>query len=254
MKRLLALLLLFAAGNALAASLAQKFVDMLADSGDFIKAGKYAALAYAADPLISRLGDSATELKNRDYAKALKIDERLIDDMIARLGPGDAEAKWFSVAVAHKAMALAGLGRDDDALWYWHAAVNLYPDIAGSDMSMFGAPAEFLKAHPLAERIDLPDLGRTQMANIRPPSTIKRVEPLYPEAARRFRVSGYAIFECVIDKSGSVRDLRLLKGLPSPTLTYCAMEALRQWKFQPATLDGAPVDVRFHLTINYKLR
>jgi outer membrane biosynthesis protein TonB len=32
------------------------------------------------------------------------------------------------------------------------------------------------------------------------------------------------------------------------------MEALRQWKFQPATIDGQAVDVLFNLTINYKLR
>ena len=101
----------------------------------------FAVSAYAADPFISRLGDSATALKSGDYAKALKIDERLIDDMVERLGPGDAESKWFAVAVLHKAVALAGLGRNDDAVWYWHVALNIYPAIAESDMSMFGAPA-----------------------------------------------------------------------------------------------------------------
>lgn len=211
-----------------------------------------AASAHAADPLIDRLGDSATELKKGDYAKALKIDERLIDDMVNRLGPGDAESKWFSVAVAHKAMALAGLHRDDDAIWYWHAAVNLYPSIAQSDMSMFGAPAEFLKQHPLKERVDVTPVRSAQ--GIQPPKTIKRVEPLYPASARMFRVSGIAILECVIDKSGAVRDIYLRRGLPAPTMTYCAMEALRQWKFEPATLDGKPIDVLFNLTFNYKLR
>jgi TonB family protein len=209
----------------------------------------FAASAYAGDPLIDRLSDSATELKKGDYAKALKIDERLIGDMLSRLGPGDAESKWFTVAVAHKALALAGLGRNEDALWYWHLALNLYPAIAQSDMSMFGAPAEFLKQHPLV----MPNVPRIG-GNVKAPAALHRVEPVYPMGARYFHVAGPAIFESVIDKSGTVREITVLKGLPSAPLTYCAMEALRQWRFQPATIDGQPVDVLFNLTINYKLR
>jgi hypothetical protein len=151
---------------------------------------------FAGDPLIDRLGESATELKKGDYAKALKIDERLIRDMLANLGPGDAESRWFTVAVAHKALALAGLGRNDDAVWYWHVAVNLYPAIADSDMSMFGAPAEFLKQHQ-QQWPELPRIG----GNVKAPVALKRVEPVYPMGARYFHVTGPAIFESVIDRA-----------------------------------------------------
>ena len=209
----------------------------------------FAVSAHAPDPFISRIGDSATELKKGDYAKALKIDERLVDDMVERLGPGDAEAKWFAVAVVHKALALAGVGRNDDAVWYWHVALNIYPDIEESDMSMFGAPAEFLQQHPFAPPTASPIGG-----NVHPPKIIKRVEPRYPLGARAFGVSGIAIFTCVIDTNGSLRDIDMKKGLPAPTLSYTAMEALRRWKFEPGTIDGKPVEVMFNLTINYKLR
>lgn len=209
------------------------------------------ALVAASDPLISRIGDSATELKKGDFAKALKIDNRLIGDMLEELGPGDAESKWFAVAVAHKALALAGLGRDEEAIWYWHVALNIYPAVANADMSMFGAQAEFLKRHPLAEW----DVPRIRLdSNIQPPRVRKRVEPHYATGARAFGVSGLAIFECVIGEDGMLHDIRILRALPAPTLSYAAMEALRQWTFEPATLDGKPVAVKFNLTINYKLR
>jgi len=113
-------------------------------------------------------------------------------------------------------------------------------------MSMFGAPAEFLKTHPFA--------ASAASGSILSPKVVKRVEPLYPAGARAFGVSGIAIFACVIDKNGSLRDIAMKKGLPAPTLSYMAMEALRQWKFEPGTIDGKPVDVLFNLTINYKLR
>jgi TonB family protein len=209
----------------------------------------FAVSAYAADPFIARIGDSATALKAGDYAKALKIEQRLIDEMVEGLGPGDAESRWFAVAVAHKALALAGLGRNDDAIWYWHVALNIYPDVEQADMSMFGAPAEFLKQHPFAPTAASP-VGGT----IRPPKIVKRVEPRYPMGARAFRVSGIAIFTCVIDKDGSIHDIAMKKGLPAPTLSYTAMEALRQWKFEPGTIDGKPVEVLFNLTISYTLR
>ena len=82
---------------------------------------------------------------------------------------------------------------------------------------------------------------------------IKRIEPRYPEKARLLRISGIVILECTIDKSGVVRDGRVLKGLPVPTMAYAALEAVRHWTFQPATVDGEPVNVFFNLTINFRL-
>jgi TonB family protein len=206
------------------------------------------------NPFIDPLADSAEALKKGDYAAALKIDERLIDRWVERLGPGNEESKWFSVIVAHKALALAGLGREDDAIWYWHVALNLYPAIVKSDMSMFGSPGEFLKQHLLAR--PAPDLRRLDAKpppgrNIRAPRTLRRVEPRYPRGAQSFGIHGTVVLEMIIDKSGAIRDVTMLKGLPAPTLSYCAMEALRQWKFAPATLDDQPIDVIFNLTINY---
>jgi TonB family protein len=177
--------------------------------------------------------------------------------MIAQLGPGDTETKWFAVVVTHKALALAGLGREEDAIWYWHVALNLYPIIEQTDMSMYGAPAAFLKQYPFTTQF--PTLLELRAAaplpaNVQPPKVVKRVEPVYPNGAKAFGVSGIVIVECVIDKSGVLRDVHMRKGLPAATLSYTTMEALRRWTFEPATVDGKPVDVLFNLTVNFKLR
>jgi len=212
--------------------------------------------AYAGDPFIERLGDSAIELKQGEYAKALKIDDGVIDDMFDRLGPGDAETKWFAIALGHKALALAGLGRNDDAIWFWQMAVNIHPDLARADMSMFGAPAGFLKQYhlpPLRPEKSLVIGEPAGTGKIHAPVVINRTKPRYPEGARLFRIRGIVVVDCVIDKNGKMRDMRLKQVLPAATMSYAAMEAMHQWTFKPATLDDRPVDAYFTLTVNFKL-
>jgi protein TonB len=80
---------------------------------------------------------------------------------------------------------------------------------------------------------------------------IRRVEPVIPETARKARVAGIVILETLIDKEGRVADAKVLKGLPFG-LDEAALEAGKQWTFRPGTLNGEPVDVIFHLTVNMK--
>ncbi|PYQ30087.1 MAG: hypothetical protein DMF56_10210 [Acidobacteria bacterium] len=88
--------------------------------------------------------------------------------------------------------------------------------------------------------------------DVKAPVVINRVEPHYPEVARKARISGIVIVECVIDKNGNVRDVKVLKPLPFG-LDQAAAEAVEKWKFKPGTLNGQPVDVIFNLTVNFKL-
>ena len=88
--------------------------------------------------------------------------------------------------------------------------------------------------------------------DVKAPVTISRVEPTYPEVARKARVQGLVIVECVIDKNGTVRDVKVLKPLPFG-LDQAAADAVKRWRFKPGTLNGQPVDVIFNLTVTFKL-
>jgi len=57
--------------------------------------------------------------------------------------------------------------------------------------------------------------------------------------------------EVMIDRTGAVTGAHILKALPYG-LGEAAVEAVRQWKFKPGTLNGMPVDVIFNLTVNFK--
>jgi TonB family protein len=208
----------------------------------------FAVAAQAQVDWNAALTESTSALSSGQYMKAYVIDDRVLEDMVKRLGTDD--LALFTTFLVHKAAALAGLGREDEARWYWGYAQFIDEDVADSaEVAAIGRAGEILKRMAPRTFADMKRVGGA----VKAPVTIKRVEPVYPEQARRLRISGIVIVECTIDKSGVVRDGRVLKGLPVPTLAYTALEAVRRWTFQPATVDGEPINVFFNLTINFRL-
>ena len=60
------------------------------------------------------------------------------------------------------------------------------------------------------------------------------------------------ILEAIINKNGQLEDVRVLKPLPMG-LSEKAVEAVKEWRFRPGTMNGEPVAVIFNLTINFTL-
>lgn len=85
-----------------------------------------------------------------------------------------------------------------------------------------------------------------------PPVPIRKIDPIYPEAARRLRIEGVVILELVVKKDGTVGDIKVLRSL-NPLLDQAAIEAARQWRFKPGRVNGRPVDAFFVLTVRFNL-
>jgi protein TonB len=81
---------------------------------------------------------------------------------------------------------------------------------------------------------------------------IRRVDPVYPELARRARVSGVVILEVTVNEEGTVADVRVLRG--HPLLDEEAVRAVRQWRYSPTLLSGEPVPVIATVTVVFNLR
>jgi protein TonB len=82
-------------------------------------------------------------------------------------------------------------------------------------------------------------------------SALTRVEPTYPEDAKAARISGTVVVEVTVDEQGNVFAARAISG--HPLLKSAAVEAARQWKFQPTTLSGVAVKVISTVTFNFQL-
>jgi len=87
---------------------------------------------------------------------------------------------------------------------------------------------------------------------IRPPTKVKDVKPVYPDAARSARVQGMVIVEATIGANGKVIDAKVLRSVPM--LDQAALDAVKQWEFTPTLLNGKPVPVVMTVTINFKLQ
>jgi protein TonB len=85
-----------------------------------------------------------------------------------------------------------------------------------------------------------------------PPVLVTRVEPVYPETARKAHLSGVVVLQAVIDASGRVKDLRVVKS-SGELLDAAAIAAVEKWIYRPATLSGRAVNVSLSVTVDFKL-
>jgi protein TonB len=85
------------------------------------------------------------------------------------------------------------------------------------------------------------------------PVIIDGPQPRYTEAGRHAGVQGTVIVEAVINEQGRVTDVQILKTLPMG-LDQAAVDAVRSWRFKPATLAGKAVKVFYTLTVNFTLQ
>ena len=86
---------------------------------------------------------------------------------------------------------------------------------------------------------------------IKPPTQISKVQPVYPLEAQQARVQGIVIMEAIIGVDGRVTDAKVLRSVP--LLDQAAVDAVRQWVYTPTLLNGAPVSVIMTVTVTFNL-
>jgi TonB family protein len=80
---------------------------------------------------------------------------------------------------------------------------------------------------------------------------IKRVPPIYPISAKQMHIQGTVQLEASIGKNGSVTNVKALSG--DAVLAHSAIDAVKQWKYKPYTLNNEPVEIQTQITVNFKL-
>lgn len=137
-----------------------------------------------------------------------------------------------------------------------HPVAEANPSAAGSE----AVAAPTIGESPIATDVPLPanlpnpaaPVERTLPVggDVQPARLIRAVLPAYPQLAKSNKVVGDVTLDALIDASGNVRDVSVISG--SVFLREAAKSALKQWKYEPARLDGQPTAMHLTVTVKFK--
>jgi len=91
-----------------------------------------------------------------------------------------------------------------------------------------------------------------RVSHLDPAKLLVKVIPQYPEIAKRTRTQGTVRLLGVIATDGTIQSLQVLSG--HPFLVNAAVEAVRQWRYQPTVLNGQPVEVEAPIEVTFTLQ
>jgi TonB family protein len=88
-------------------------------------------------------------------------------------------------------------------------------------------------------------------ANVQQSKLISQPRPVYPPEAKQARIQGAVHLNAIIAKDGTIQHLEVISG--EPVLVQAALDAVKQWVYQPTLLNGQPVEVQTEITVNFML-
>jgi protein TonB len=87
--------------------------------------------------------------------------------------------------------------------------------------------------------------------HIRAPRALFQPAPVYPIIAKQARVSGAVVIDAVLDEKGNVLEMKVLSG--PPLLYGAALQALKEWKYEPTYLNDTAISVQMIVTVTFQL-
>ena len=83
---------------------------------------------------------------------------------------------------------------------------------------------------------------------------LSRVMPVYPWRAKSLGIEGWVKIEVIVATDGSVKKVRVIDDQPDNMFGDAAIKAIKQWRFQPAFIDGQAVEQRAIQLMEFKLK
>jgi periplasmic protein TonB len=126
-------------------------------------------------------------------------------------------------------------------------------DVMGSVLgSIVGAgPSVAPPPPPQPKRIDITPPRINVGGKVQSAKLIRQPRPVYPPLARQARISGVVRLSAVISRNGTIQELQVVSG--HPLLVPAALEAVKQWVYQPTLLNGETVEVQTQIDVNFTL-
>lgn len=88
--------------------------------------------------------------------------------------------------------------------------------------------------------------------NVVPAKVVYKVDPEYPDDVRSRGIHGDVVLRAVVSLKGTILSLASVSS-PDPQLTEAAINAVREWRYQPSLLNGEPIETATTITVNFQL-
>ena len=217
----------------------------------------------------------------KDWKTANHRAGNLLKGISKRVTTGGGEV--IGAAVVERAVALAGLGKTRDAEWYACLANDLwartadqllyYGDIGrrlrralpGGDQEApdrksvvveEGGGTVILYPSQLRARAHGPVSRGPQESkdgHLTAPVVLRKRQPHFPEGVQLSRGQDTIVVRIIIDEQGIPRSPTIVQGSSYVTLVYTTLDALKDWRFKPATWDGKPIEAVYELEVRFRL-
>jgi len=186
------------------------------------------------------------------FRSARRQVDRVLTTMCDRVVSGEGVAGLFGYATFVRAVAEAGLGNESRARWDFQVAQTLMPDISQASLEEYDEIAALLEPWRILQGTKewAPGMGAPKVTA---PRKLHSPQPKYPFGKLSACLDGPIVVQVIIDQQGYPKAPRLLTT-QQPLLGFAALNALRDWRFEPALLGDQPVEVYFNLTVNFELR
>jgi protein TonB len=89
--------------------------------------------------------------------------------------------------------------------------------------------------------------------NVQATKLVHQTKPVYPAGAQAAGIEGTVLLKAVISIQGNLLGLVVLNTSVDPELAQAAMDAAKQWQYEPTLLNGVPVEVVTTITVNFRL-
>jgi TonB family protein len=89
--------------------------------------------------------------------------------------------------------------------------------------------------------------------NVQATRLVYQAKPVYPEGAKEQGIQGTVVMRAVIGLDGALLSLEPISTQADAQLVQAAMDAAKQWRYQPTLLNGVPVEVATQITVNFRL-
>jgi hypothetical protein len=206
------------------------------------------------------LGEIEGLLVEREWKRAKRKADGLLDAMVDRLRTGTGAGPLLASAVAMRAIARSGLEDAEGAAWDWHVALSLSPAVTEVDLTRFGDAGLYFRSagfEQFTEKlIERTGTSEPKDGADRPrwtaPVKVRTPSPWYPRAKHNACVEQPVALAFVVDARGRPVAPRF-EAPADPILAYSALETIREWRYEPATVDGRPQAIRMLQTVNYKM-